>query len=91
MALESVNAVPDTADDPATEGFGLPPADDPGGAHAKGYSADPRGNSPAVAEPVPLADAQHGGIHLTERDTGVVPTGRREPPDDPNNRVVSGE
>jgi hypothetical protein len=68
-----------------------PAADDPGGAHAKGYSADPRGQSPDVPEPVPLADAPPGGIHVHERDPGVVPTGRSDPPDDPNNRTVSRE
>jgi hypothetical protein len=90
MAHERANAAPDNAGS-SSEDPGLPPANDPGGAHAKGYSADPRGKSPAAPEPIPLADAPPGGIHVPERDTGVVPTGRREPPDDPNNRVVSGE
>ena len=66
-------------------------ADDPGGAHAKGYSADPDQRVPDVAEPVPLANAPPGGIHVPERDPGVRPTGRSEPPTDPNNRIVSPE
>ena len=70
---------------------GLPPANDPGGAHAKGYSADPDPHAPDAAEPIPLADAPPGGIHVPERDDGVRPTGRSEPPTDPNNRVVSPE
>ena len=70
---------------------GLPPADDLGGAHAKGYSADPDPTVPEVTEPIPLADASPGGIHVPERDARVKPTGRREPPDDPSNRVVSPE
>ena len=69
----------------------LPPANDPGGAHAKGYSADPNPHAPDVPEPVPLADAPPGGIHVPERDDGVQPTGRSALPDDPNNRVVSPE
>jgi hypothetical protein len=88
MAAERTNG-PTADENPATDDPGLPPADDPGGAHAKGYSADPRGKSPDVAEPVPLADAPPGGIIVHERDPDVHPTGRREPPDDPNNRIVS--
>jgi hypothetical protein len=70
---------------------GLPPADDPGGAHAKGYSADTDPHAPAVTEPIPLADAPPGGIHVPERDDGVQPTGRRDAPDDPHNRIVESE
>ena len=66
----------------------LPPTGDPGGAHAKGYSADPGPPAPNVPEPVPLVDAPPGGIHVPERDDGVQPTGRSEPPEDPNNRIV---
>lgn len=68
-----------------------PPTGDPGGAHAKGYSADPDQNVADVPEPIPLVDAPPGGIHVAERDNGVQPTGRAEPPDDPNNRIVSRE
>jgi hypothetical protein len=91
MAPERANGAPHSAGNSAPEDPGLPPANDPGGAHAKGYSADPSGKSPDAAEPVPLADAAPGGIQVHERDPGVVPTGRSEPPDDPNNRIISGE
>lgn len=91
MAPNPANKAPDAGENLAGQDFGLPPANDPGGAHAKGYSADPHGQSPDAAEPVPLADAPPGGINVPERDDGVVPTGRSEPPDDPNNRVVSPE
>jgi len=72
-------------------GPGLPPANDPGGAHAKGYSADPDPAAPDVPDPVPVASAPPGGIHVPERDPGVQPTGRREPgPYNPNERIVGG-
>ena len=61
---------------------------DPGGAHAKGFSADPDGAGPDLPDPVPLADARPGGIHVPERDPGVQPTGRIDP--DPAERIVSG-
>ncbi|HBI45850.1 MAG TPA: hypothetical protein DDY78_23795 [Planctomycetales bacterium] len=58
---------------------------DPGGAHAKGYSAD-SGSNEAVAEtdPVPLAPGPntHSKVRVPERDNHVRPTGRKEPPDD---------
>lgn len=69
---------PDTPT-PARTDPGLPPADDPGGAHAKGYSADPDPAAPDVPDPVPLARAPAGGIRVPERDDGVQPTGRAEP------------
>ena len=47
------------------------PPTDPGGAHAKDYSADPDLRVPDVAEPVPLADAPPGGIRVPERASGV--------------------
>jgi hypothetical protein len=65
-----------------------PPLADPGGAHAKGYSADPDPRVPDVEELIPLADAPPGGIRVPERDSGAQPTGRREPPADPNNRAI---
>jgi hypothetical protein len=74
---------PDTPDD------WLPPADDPGGAHSKGYSADPDPNVSPVPDPIPVADAAPGGIHVPEMDPGVRPTGRAEPgPYNPDARVV---
>lgn len=63
-------------------------APDPGGAHAKGYTADPDPAAPDLPDPVPLADAGPGGIHVPERDPGVQPTGRIDP--DPRERIVSG-
>ena len=58
---------------------------DPGGAHAKGYSADP-GSNETVQEPdpVPLAPGPntHSAVRVPERDDHVNPTGRKEPPDD---------
>lgn len=74
---------PDPTRRPAPEtdpGPPLPPADDPGGAHAKGYSADPDPHTPPLPDPIPLASApSDGGIHVPERDPGVRPTGRAEP------------
>jgi hypothetical protein len=70
----------------------LPPANDPGGTHAKGYSADPDPNAPVVPDPIPVADAPPGGIRIPERDSpGAQPTGRKEPgPYNPNDRFTSG-
>jgi hypothetical protein len=79
----------DAPDTPDTPDNWLPPADDPGGAHAKGFSADPDPTAPKVPDPVPLADAKPGGIHVPERDDGVQPTGRSEPgPYNPDARVI---
>lgn len=63
------------------------PADDPGGAHAKGYTAE-GGTAAELPDPIPLADAPPGGIHVPERDDGVQPTGRDEP--DSGELIVSG-
>jgi hypothetical protein len=61
----------------------LPSTNDPGGAHAKGYSADPRPEAPAPAEgPVPLAAAPDPDASLVqqpERDGKAQPTGRGQP------------
>ena len=74
--------------DPATT---IPAAADPGGAHAKGFSAEPGSAAANLPDPIPLADAPAGGIHVPERDPGVAPTGRSEPtPYDPNDQIVSG-
>src|SRR5262245_61400921 len=62
-----------------------PAPDDPGGAHAKGYSADPRPEAPgADQEPVPLAPLPGGpvGIRQVEKD-GAQPTGRDDSPPSP--------
>jgi hypothetical protein len=74
----------------------LPSADDPGGAHAKGYSADPRPEVPAPAEgPVPLADVPdptESGVRQPERDGKVRPTGRGEPGgSSPNDRPMGSD
>lgn len=63
---------------------------DPGGSHAKGYSADPdeKGVDVPADGPLPLSDAPPGVIHVPERDPGVQPTGRTDP--DPSERILSG-
>ena len=70
-------------------------ADDPGGAHAKGYSADP-GPAPAVPEsdPIPLTagPAKHPAVRVPERDGKVRPTGRSEPGEyTPNERLMGSD
>jgi hypothetical protein len=71
----------------------LPNANDPGGAHRKGYSADP-GPAPAVPEqdPVPLADDGQVRGHAQKRDEDAVlpPTGRAEPGDNTDNDRLIG-
>jgi hypothetical protein len=61
----------------------LPGGGDPGGAHSKGYSADPRPGRPVPPrDPVPLAPAPEvttSQVHQHERDADVKPTGRSEP------------
>lgn len=76
--------------DPTEEsGLPQPPAGDPGGARAKGYSADPDSDSPEVPDPIPLVDVKKGGIHVPERDAGVKATGRSEPdPNDPEGLIL---
>jgi hypothetical protein len=73
----------------------LPSPDDPGGAHAKGYSADP---GPDVSvqdhDPVPLAPAHcpTAEVRQHERDDGVVPTGRSEGGGySPNDRLMGSD
>ena len=72
-----------------------PTTDDPGGAHAKGYSADPAPESAApAADPIPLAAGpdKHPAIHVPERDKHVQPTGRSEPADyTPNDRLMGSD
>ena len=59
----------------------VPAPDDPGGAHTKGFSADP-GQAPAVQDqdPLPVAAGpdNHPAVRVPERDDKVNPTGRRE-------------
>jgi hypothetical protein len=73
----------------------LPTANDPGGADAKGYSADPR-PEPAVQDkdPIPLAPAPdtQPAIHQPEREGKVQPTGRDEEKDySPNDRLMGSD
>jgi hypothetical protein len=72
----------------------LPTADDPGGAHAKGYSADPLpGEAIPAEDPVPLAPApDQQGVRVPERDNHVRPTGRSEPHGyGPNDRLMGSD
>ncbi len=58
---------------------------DPGGAHNKGFSADPgRDETGSLPDPVPLAAGPntHSKVRVPERDNHVQPTGRKEPPED---------
>ena len=70
----------------------VPAPNDPGGAHAKGYSADPRPETDVKAEgAVPLAAVAEGETHVRqpERAGKVRPTGRSEPQaSDPNERIL---
>jgi hypothetical protein len=73
----------------------LPTTNDPGGASAKGYSADPKAETPVKAEgAIPLTavadDASH--VRQPERDGKVRPTGRSEPHDyTPNDRLMGSD
>ena len=76
-----------------------PPADvsvaaDPGGAHIKGFSADPAG-APAVPAdgPLPMVTGPGvpGGIHQPEREGQVRPTGRSPETHDGDERLLSAE
>jgi len=69
--------------------------DDPGGSHAKGYTAEP---GPLVHVPpegsLPLAppSEEPASIHVPERDEHVKPTGRREPGDyTPNDHLMGAD
>ena len=58
---------------------------DPGGAHNKGYTADPGpDNTGMEPDPVPLASGPntHSKVRVPERDNHVQPTGRKPLPDD---------
>ena len=66
---------------------------DPGGAHAKGFSADPRPGSKVQPEgAIPVASVAEGETHVQqpERAGKVRPTGRGETGDyNPNDRIVN--
>lgn len=66
---------------------------DPGGAHVKGYTAEPGPDPEVPADgPIPLAPDRGGKIHQPERDDGVQPTGRSEPGDyTPNDRLMGSD
>jgi hypothetical protein len=71
------------------------PADDPGGAHAKGYSADPRPDAdvpeqdPIPLQPSPAATSQ---VHQPEKEGKAQPTGREDRgAEAPNQRVMGAD
>ncbi|HEY1380445.1 MAG TPA: hypothetical protein VGF55_26830 [Gemmataceae bacterium] len=60
-----------------------PHAADPGGAHRKGYSAEPGPTSPVPDDdPVPLAADEdvRGHVQRPDEDAALPPTGREDPP-----------
>jgi hypothetical protein len=67
-------------------------AGDPGGAHNKGYSAEPGPGLPAPDnDPVPLADDRdvHGHVQRRDEDGVLPPTGRSGPPEcSPDDRTI---
>lgn len=72
----------------------VPTPNDPGGAHAKGYSADADPNTnPNTKGPIPLAAPPEGAqICQPEKEDKVLPTGRREPRDyTPNDRLMGSD
>jgi hypothetical protein len=72
----------------------VPAPADPGGAHAKGFSADPRPGAGGEQEPVPLAAAEEGlsQVKQPERQGHVRPTGRSEPQEyTPNDRLMGSD
>jgi hypothetical protein len=73
----------------------FPTSNDPGGAHAKGYSADPRPEQSVAPEgPLPLAAVADDGSHVQQpvRDGQVRPTGRAEPSEYmPNDRLMGSD
>lgn len=73
----------------------LPTTNDPGGAHAKGFSADPRPEKGVPAKGrVPLAAGHDSAseVHQPEREGKAQPTGRAEPRDyTPNDRLMGSD
>jgi hypothetical protein len=73
----------------------LPGTNDPGGAHTKGYSADPLPESEVKEEgPIPLAPVPDSETHVrqAERDGRVRPTGRSEHGEyTPNDRLMGSD
>jgi len=87
--------VPDEDTYPVKADKPLPTTDDPGGAHAKGYSADCSPETPVKADdPVPLAPAHSptAEVHQHERDDEVRPTGRNDKGSyTPNDRLMGSD
>lgn len=72
----------------------VPAPNDPGGAHAKGYSPDDEPNAGEdTDEPIPLASVpEEGNVRQPERQGKVRPTGRSEPRDyRPNDRLMGSD
>jgi len=90
--LPNQTAVDGAVDDPTVDSA-VPAAADPGGAHAKGYSADPQQAEAEVPDPVPLVDPPPGAaIIQPERAGHVQPTGRDEPGEyTPNERLMGAD
>jgi hypothetical protein len=69
-----MNDVPDSVDEP------LPVADDPGGAHRKGYVAQPGPERDVPDDgPIPLASDSdvHGHVQKPDQSHSVGPSGSR--------------
>ena len=90
MALDPTTA---NADAPTNEP--LPGTNDPGGAHTKGYSADPRPDTKVKEEgAIPLAPVSDSETHVRqpERDGKIRPTGRSEQGEyTPNDRLMGSD
>jgi hypothetical protein len=89
---------PTRATDPARDAYAgsldapVPAPNDPGGGHAKGYTADPR-PEPEVPEkdPLPLApdDAVRGHVRKPDQSRAVLPSERSGY--SPNDRVTGSD
>ena len=94
---DKVTRVPDANPDETAQRLEepVPAPADPGGAHAKGYSADPNPEADVPAQdPLPLAPgpAKHPATHEPERDDHVQATGRSKPqPYSPNDRLMGSD
>jgi hypothetical protein len=77
-----------TTNDPAQDPS-LPNANDPGGAHSKGYTAETGEGLPVPDnDPIPLADDVLGHVH--KPTDALPPTGRKDPEEPEKGRIVSG-
>ena len=76
--------------DATTDDARLPNADGPGGAHAKGYGADPkRGRAVPDDDPIPLASDEDVTGHVC-RPGDAAPTGRDEAEGAEKGRILGG-